>query len=148
VTDPRDAITELVYGYAERVDLGDFSGVADLFAHATYRAVVGNGIATYEGSAAVLDSFTTMVVLYEDGTPGTKHVITNLVIDVGGATATARSYFSVLQARPGLPLQVIIAGRYHDRFECADGQWRFADRLIYSDLIGDLSHHLKINPLA
>jgi 3-phenylpropionate/cinnamic acid dioxygenase small subunit len=148
MTDARDAIAKLVYGYAERVDSGDFRGVADLFTHATYRAAAGDDVVTYDGADAVLETFTTMVMLHEDGTPGTKHVTTNLVIDVDDNTATARSYFSVLQARPDLPLQVIIAGRYHDRFECVDREWRFADRLIYSDLVGDLSHHLKINPLA
>jgi hypothetical protein len=43
---------------------------------------------------------------------------------------------------------VIIAGRYHDRFERVGGEWQFADRLIFSDLIGDLSHHLTIDPFA
>ena len=62
-------------------------------------------------------------------------------------TAACRSYYSVLQARPGLPLQVIIAGRYHDAFAHVDGEWRFTDRLIFSDLVGDLSHHLRTNPL-
>ena len=49
----------------------------------------------------------------------------------------------MLQARPDLPLQMIIAGRYHDAFARVDGAWRFTDRLIFSDLVGDLSHHLK-----
>jgi hypothetical protein len=38
---------------------------------------------------------------------------------------------------------VIIAGRYHDAFATIDGEWRFTDRLIFSDLVGDLSHHLR-----
>jgi 3-phenylpropionate/cinnamic acid dioxygenase small subunit len=85
------------------------------------------------------------VILHEDGTPSTKHVISNVTVDVedGGDTAAARSYFTVLQARPDLPLQPIIAGRYHDRFERVDGAWRFAERLIITDLIGDLSQHLR-----
>jgi hypothetical protein len=56
----------------------------------------------------------------------------------------ARSYFTVFQALPDFPLQPIIAGRYHDAFERVDGTWRFADRLILSDLIGDLSRHLRM----
>ena len=59
----------------------------------------------------------------------------------------ARSYYIVLQARPDLPLQVIIAGRYHDAFEWSRATWRFTDRLVFSDLVGDLSHHLRGNPL-
>ncbi len=83
------------------------------------------------------------VVMY-DGIPSTKHVISNVTVDLDGtSTAAARSYFTVLQARPDLPLQPIIAGRYHDRFERADGTWRFTDRQIIPDLLGDLSHHLR-----
>ena len=53
------------------------------------------------------------------GTPHTKHLVTNLVIDVDdvAGTASARSYFTVLQSLPDFPLQPIIAGRYRDDFE-------------------------------
>src|SRR5262249_46477572 len=80
------------------------------------------------------------VVKLHDGVPCTKHVITNLIVEVDEAAgaATARSYFTVLQAAPSLPLQPILAGRYHDRFaRVADG-WRFRERLIHVDLVGDL----------
>ena len=58
------------------------------------------------------------VIVYEDGTPRTKHV-TNIAIEVDAeaGTASARSYFTVLQALPDLPLQIIVSGRYLDRFE-------------------------------
>ena len=65
-----------------------------------------------------------------------------------GAGGTARSYFTVLQAVPGFTLQPILAGRYHDEFEHVDGEWRFTDRLILPDLIGDLSHHMAIRRLG
>ena len=42
-----------------------------------------------------------------------------------------------------LPLQAILCGRYHDAFERVGGAWRFADRLILPDLVGDLSRHLR-----
>ena len=62
--------------------------------------------------------FTSTTRRYPDGTPRTKHVTTNLIVEVDddAGTATGRSYFTVLQAVPGLPLQPIVAGRYHDRF--------------------------------
>jgi hypothetical protein len=43
-------------------------------------------------------------------------------------------------------VQPVIAGRYHDTFVQSGGSWRFTDRLIFSDLIGDLSRHLRHNP--
>lgn len=142
------AVEILIMTYAERVDLGDFAGVADLFAHATYRAAAGDQVTSQEGSAAVQATFDGMVRRYPDGTPRTKHVTTNLMVEVDGDVATSRCYFTVFQQTDALPLQPIIAGRYHDRFERVDGTWRFADRLIYSDLIGDLSQHLKIDPFG
>ena len=81
-----------------------------------------------------------MVILY-DGVPRTKHVTTNLVIELSGDTATTRSYFTVLQAVDGLSLQPIVAGRYHDAFARVGGAWRFTDRLIFMDLVGDLVWH-------
>ena len=139
------AVETLIMTYAERVDLGDFEGVAALFEHATYRAEHGGEILSQEGVEPVLATFTGMVRKYPDGTPRTKHVTTNLMVEVDGDTATSRCYYTVLQQTDELPLQPIIAGRYHDRFERVDGRWRFADRLIFSDLIGDLSRHLMVD---
>jgi 3-phenylpropionate/cinnamic acid dioxygenase small subunit len=154
VTDAHHAIARLVYLYAERVDAGDFEGVGALFADATYRAEAGGNVATMDG-AGVASTLQAMVILYPsasgDGgrpTPSTKHLTTNLIIEIDGDAAVARSYFTVLQSVDGSPMQPIIAGRYHDRFvrDGAGGEWRFADRLIFSDLLGDLSHHLNGNP--
>jgi hypothetical protein len=74
-------------------------------------------------------------------------VTTNLVIDSDESTgtATARSYFIVLQSRPELPLQPIVAGRYEDSFARGPGgEWYFTDRLIIIEHVGDVSHHLLV----
>ena len=99
------------------------------------------------GAAAVTAQFEALVRVYPDGTPRTKHVTTNVVVDLApdAGSATSRCYFTVFQQTDELPLQPIIAGRYHDRFVRVDGTWRFADRLIFSDLIGDLRHHLLVD---
>jgi ketosteroid isomerase-like protein len=138
------AITALIHEYAERIDAGDLDGVAALFEHATW-ASPGRG-EPLRGAEQVRRGYDG-VILHEDGTPSTKHVISNVTIEVedSAGTAEARSYFTVLQARPDLPLQPIIAGRYHDRFERVDGRWQFAERMIIPDLIGDLSKHMR-NP--
>jgi hypothetical protein len=145
MSDDWHAIETLIMTYAERVDLGDFAGVADLFDGATYRSVLGDEIMVQEGSDAVLATFEGMVRRYPDGTPRTKHVTTNVVVEVDGDTATSRCYFTVLQQTDVLPLQPIIGGRYQDAFAKRDGTWRFTDRLIISDLVGDLSQHLLVD---
>ena len=143
IADARFAISDLVLTYAERIDLGDFDGVADLFTHAEVTAEGNDG--AFRGRDAVLEMYTSSTRRYPNGTPLTKHVTTNLIVevDLDAGTATGRSYFCVFQAVPGsLPLQPVIAGRYRDRFELADGKWRFAARHMLVDLVGDLSQHL------
>ncbi|WP_156839565.1 nuclear transport factor 2 family protein [Novosphingobium aquimarinum] len=140
------AITNLLHIYAERMDAGDLEGVAALFEKARIRT--GDG--EVEGSAPMLELWRRFVKLHPDGTPRTKHVITNpiLEIDEDADRATCRSYYTVLQAAPDLPLQVVCAGRYHDVFVREAGAWRFAER-DYSmlDLVGDMSQHMLV-PVA
>lgn len=144
--DDRHAITRLILLYAERLDEGDLEGVADLFTHATLRS--NHRSEGRFGRDAALAMYRDTVLLY-DGKPCTKHVTTNILVELdddGAPLASARSYFTVLQARPELPLQPIIAGRYHDRFEKVAHAWRFTERTILVDLVGDLRCHLKAPP--
>ena len=135
-----DEIEALVYGYAERIDAGDMEGVVDLFAHATWRSTLTGQVLRERAEVkAVYDR----IALY-DGSPRTKHLMTNLVLDIEGSSATGRSSFTVLQGIvPGVPLQVVVAGRYFDRFERGPDGWRFADRLFVLDLGGDQSQHFR-----
>ena len=76
--------------------------------------------------------------------PATKHVISNLSIDVepNVGRAAAECCFTVLQAvEPGGPIQIVLSGRYVDRFERIAEVWRFADRLFVVDLTGDPTRH-------
>jgi hypothetical protein len=71
--------------------------------------------------------------------------MTNVLVDVGddGASATSRSYFTVLQAVPGhLTLQPVIAGRYRHTFGRVDGRWRVESMRVMIELVGELGHHL------
>lgn len=134
-------IENLVYTYAERIDAGDLAGVADLFRHGRIQA--GPGM-VFEGSDQVRRMYDGATRLYEDGTPRTRHVTTNVAVDVDedAGTGSARSYYTVFQQTDELPLQPIIAGHYHDTFHQVDGQWCFDTREMFVDLTGDLTHHL------
>jgi len=134
------AIENLLYTYAERMDAGDFPGVAALFYRATYGPAGGPVLS----GCAQLEAVLRAMVQLHDGTPATKHVTTNVIVELGedARSASARSYFTVLQALADFPLQVIVAGRYHDRFVRDDSGWHFVERLVWMDLTGDLSRHL------
>jgi hypothetical protein len=138
------AIHTLIVTYAERVDSGRFAEAAAMFEHATYRverAVDGGSeFETHSGTDQVHE-YMCRTRRYEDGTPRTRHVNTNVNIALAGDTATSRNYVTVFQATPTLPLQPVASGCYVDRFERVAGQWRFADRLITGFLVGDVSQH-------
>src|SRR6476661_2669573 len=135
------AIESLIARYAELVDDGDFAGLDRLLADATF---VGSS-APVSGRGEIEKLFRDTVIVYDDGTPRTQHVTTNLAIEVDeeAGTAVSRSYFTALQALPDMALQPIVSGRYHDRFERRDGQWRFVERRVRTDLVGDVSRHLR-----
>ena len=135
------AIENLIASYAELVDDGDFAGVGILLADATFTGAAGS----VSGRDAIEKMLRDSLIVYDDGTPRTKHVTTNVAIEVNeeAGTAVSRSYFTALQALPDLPLQPIVSGRYQDRFERRDGQWRFVERRVQTDLVGDVSRHLR-----
>lgn len=140
---PDDAreIEHLIYAYAERIDAGDLDGVAELFAHGRIEAAPG---VVVEGVDQVRALYAGTTRLHEDGTPRTRHLTTNVAVEVDhdADTAWSRSYYMVFQQTDALALQPIIAGRYHDTFHRVDGSWRFDTRTLLVDLKGDLSQHL------
>ena len=136
-------IENLIYRYAELIDAGDLAGVAGLFHHAEIISKAHN--TTRTGVDDVLQMYQRSCRLHEpSGTPLTKHLTTNVIIEMGACRteASARSYYTVIQATSSLPLQPIISGRYADRFRKIDTRWEFACREMIVDLIGDCSAHL------
>jgi hypothetical protein len=145
MADSARAIENLLHLYAERIDAGDLPGVADLFAKGRIRPLPdAPGEASVEGREQVLRLYQRSTRLYEDGTPRTRHVTSNAIIEVDeeAGMATARSTYTVFQRTDALPLQPIISGRYEDTFHRIDGAWWFDTRIMRIDLVGDLSHHL------
>ena len=136
------AIQNLIYRYCDRIDRGDFAGIGQLFAHAAiYVPAVPEPV---RGAAAVEAMYAQFTRIYpQTGTPCTRHVTSNVIIEPDGPRAArAQSYVLVHQATQALPLQPIIGGRYYDRFEQVEDTWRFSERRMEMDLFGDLSAHL------
>ena len=141
-------ITNLLHLYAELMDAGDFKGCAALFADAAI-FLDRSPEASPVDSSTMLTLWQSSVIVYDDGTPRTRHLVTNpiLAIDEEGGTATCCSTYTVFQQIPGSELRLVASGRYHDRFERVDGIWRFSERdFTMLDLVGELSRHLTIDP--
>jgi 3-phenylpropionate/cinnamic acid dioxygenase small subunit len=141
------AVTNVLYRYAEMMDTGRFEDLAEgLFRYAEF--VIAPPPAKRIDGPAMARLMVATTIRYPDGTPRTKHVITNPIVEVdeSSGTATCRSYYTVLQQTDSLPLQPVVAGRYHDRFSRIDGEWWFAERdYTMLDMIGDVSQHLRMD---
>ncbi|MHB1372641.1 MAG: nuclear transport factor 2 family protein [Thauera sp.] len=132
-----------LYRYAEAIDEGRLEDAAALFSHAR----IETGAAGLLDADGLLALWRKILVIHPCGTPRTRHLVTNPILDIDEAagTAQARSCFTVMQATDELPLQIIASGRYHDRLARIGGEWCFVERDYRQlDFIGDLSQHLRI----
>ncbi len=141
--DDRGEIENLMARYCELFDAGDLDGYAELFADARIASHMSDSSGPDEVKAFHRDN-----TLYYGGLPHTRHVISNLHIEIddAGTTASARSYVTVFQAVTDFPLQPVFIGQYQDKFKKVDGRWRFAERECEPFLAGDLSRHAREHP--
>ena len=95
----RDEIEGLMLAYCRAIDSGDWEA---------FRALMGRALWLVEGQAPPPASANNVIV-YEDGTPRTKHVITNIAIlvDPEGDRAEGHSYVTVYQQIPADQLRTI-----------------------------------------
>jgi SnoaL-like domain len=143
-------VRRIVLAYPVMIDRGDIEGVAQLFEGIKMCTMDAPDEDAPRLSADDIRSMYAGVILYDDGLPHTKHVITNIDIlfSEDGQTATSRSHYSVLQGLPDFPLQVIITGRYEDTFRFDGEAWKLSVRREAADIVGDLSRHVKPELLA
>ncbi|MBP8926006.1 MAG: nuclear transport factor 2 family protein [Pseudomonadales bacterium] len=137
-------IQKLLYLYCEHLDRGDFEGMAELFANARLATSADNPDVVND-PAAIVAMYQAYTRIYpHTGTPGTKHTVSNPIIDISpdGLSAVCRSYIVVFQGVEDFPLQPVFAGRYLDRFEKVNGTWRYSEREIVSEHFGNMSRHM------
>ena len=134
-------ITTLLNQYAYRVDTGDLDGFLDLFETGEW-SVEGSTVSN--GRQELFDNVISNIIIYDDGTPKTRHVTANISLDIdeSAGTASGQRYVTVLQQTDKLPLQTIFSGHYFDEFVKENGRWRFARTLVRHPLVGDMSAHL------
>ena len=76
--DDVQAIKNIVLSYVELLDLGDLDGLSSLFARATVHT---QGGAPISGAAAFKEFIQSSVQFY-DGIPATKHVVSNVIVEI------------------------------------------------------------------
>lgn len=136
-----DEITRLLFAYCTGIDTGHLYDTAQLFEQGTWYLTPDTPLSGTEDVARFLHD---NVILY-DGVPGTRHVVTNIRIDLADdhSTARAQSYVIVFQAVPGSAPEIIFQGAYDDAFAHSGSSWHFTERRILTDGTGDMSRHLK-----
>jgi hypothetical protein len=133
-------IQNLLSRYCELFDEGDFDGYAALFTHG--RIVNRHGTLTGRDEVR---AFQENILLY-DGKPRTRHLYSNLQVELfdGDHRARTSSCVNVFQAVPGFPLQSILIGVYDCELEKVDDQWRFVQLRFTASLMGDCTRHGRL----
>ena len=136
------AIENLIARYSFLVDDGDFDGLGELLDACAL--TLGPGPAV-RGREAIAKLARAALMTYDDGTPRTRHVTTNVLVEIdeSGIEAHSRSYYTVLQSLPDFPLQPVATGTYSDRFEKRHGRWLFVERSVQTRFAGDTSRHRR-----
>ena len=138
----REDILHLLNRYGFAIDTGDLDGFASLFEHGSWEMEGAAPLIGKQSALAMLSN----VKIYQDGTPKTKHVTSNVDFSINEAAGTASSecYVTVFQQTDEFPLQAIFSGHYFDQFERVNDSWRFTRRVIRHALVGNMSAHLKV----
>jgi hypothetical protein len=124
----KDAIRDCLYLYCRGIDRAD----EDLL-RAVYWPDANDSHGAYVGTASgFIDQ---AVPRLRSGGRGV-HQISNILIELHGDAAAVETGFLALQTNAATPtLETFLCGRYLDRFERRDGQWRIADRTVVYDWI-------------
>jgi 3-phenylpropionate/cinnamic acid dioxygenase small subunit len=148
VLEDRVAINDLIIRYAEAVDNRDDTALASCFtddAEATFAGVPVPG----RGGAAIVAFLASL----PGGSAGTatpmktSHLFMNVVINLDGDQAVARSRAAVYSVR-GTPEQVRVRGiTYQDRMRRTRHGWRIANR-VHSVAWEGAMESVPITPVA
>jgi ketosteroid isomerase-like protein len=135
-------LQKLVHAYCRAVDRGDTAGLKDLYHHDAVDAHGGF-------SSGTADQFLAQLTAARPYIRSMQHHITTMNFAVAGPAAEGEIYTIAVHtlAGSGRDVDVIVGGRYLDKYEKRDGTWKFTERTIVTDWASvndpssmDLSH--------
>lgn len=124
----RDAITEVIHRYCRGIDRMD----REMTLSCWHSGGTDDHAPLYAGSA---EGFVEWLWPVHAAMVGTRHVVSNTLIEVNGDKAATETYWTVtLRVAQGDDLYDIQGGgRYVDNFECIDGVWAIRHRQSLHD---------------
>lgn len=124
----REAIRDCLYRYCRGIDRADEEAL-----RSAYWPDATDCHGAYSGSAA---GFIAQALPRLRAGGQRVHTISNVLIELHGQIAAVESSFFALQTSATAPTQeTFLCGRYLDRFERRDGEWRIASRTVVYDWI-------------
>lgn len=126
----RHLIEETLFRYAAGFDDDDLDQLANCF---TEDADVVAGVGTVSGRAAIRDAYQARRDQRTEADEQTRHVVTNVVIDLlGEDRARARSYYTLIVSGPQ-GVGVGSCGTYEDELIRSGEGWLIAKRRAQGD---------------
>jgi hypothetical protein len=124
----REAIRNCLYRYCRGIDRADEEAL-----RSAYWPDGTDMHGVYSGSAA---GFIAQALPRLRAGGRRVHTISNVLIELHGDVAAVESSFFALQTTAAAPAnETFLCGRYADRFERRDGDWRIANRTVVYDWI-------------
>jgi len=122
----KNAIRELLATYCFKLDAELHEEMAALFTEdGTWDTAFGTGV----GRDGIIAQLGKIAALSDGLRPRRIHMTTNIVIDLAGEAATARSNWMVFENSAQGP-RISSGGEYRDRLTKRDGRWLFHYRKI------------------
>ncbi len=122
----REAIRDCLFRYCRGID----RMAAEMLASAYWPGAMDN----HTGFTGTVEEFIEWAMPRLADMEEAVHMIGNILIRIEGEVAKVESYLWSVSILPGEERRrVMISGRYNDRFEKRDDEWRIAERWVVHD---------------
>lgn len=141
-------IEDLLVRYSYALDTADAVGYGAVFTEDAYLDIAGT---PYHGRKAIQGFIEDINAKLKLTKPAKgvrylpiRHVLTNVLIEIKGNTATSNSFFTEVMSNGrdakghGKSQSILNMGRYEDELVKQNGQWLIKKRMIVSDMYGKL----------